>query len=252
MEPTIQLFDVQCGIGAIARGTRRPLDAGDLLSEMRRVAIGGALVRNIPEHDAADLPFDNMTLYGWCTGHPELIPCPIVIPNSGCDLTPETDQVAGAITHGASAVWIRPGNDSWSLADWVADPLFNALQERCLPVLCLERLVPIEQIAGLARRFPRLPLVLADTNYRAHRIILPLLRTFKNVYLSLGNNYGVHRGIEQIAAELGVGQLLFGTNFPDSEPMAAITAFMYSELSDAQKRMIGHGNFERLREGIVR
>ena len=243
----IQLFDVQCGID-----NRTVTSADELLAELRRVEIVGALVRNLPVIEAADMLFDNAVLYRWCGGHPELVPCPVVIPNSGRDLPPEPEQAADAIRHGAGAVWIRPANDSWPIADWVSNPLFNALEERLLPVLCSERLVSIEQLAALARQFPKLPFILAETHYRAQRFILPLLRAFRNVHLSLGNNYGVHRGIEQIVAELGPEQLLFGTNFPGSESMGAITALMYSELSDSHRQMIGHGNFARLREGIRR
>lgn len=252
MRRPIQLFDIQCGLGSKSPGARAATGAADLLAEMRRLQIAGALVRNLHENESADIAFDNANLYRWCKGRAALVPCPLVIPNSGCDLPAEEAQVADAIRRGAGAVWIRPGVDHWLLADWLAAPLFNALQARRLPVLCLARLVNIEQVADLARRFPELPLILAECDYRSQRVILPLLRAFKNVYLSLGNNYIVHRGIEQIVAELGPEQLLFGTNFPETEPMTAISYFMYSELTPSQKKLVGCDNFARLRKGIVR
>lgn len=252
MRTAIQLFDVQCGMGSKSPGSRTTIRAADVLAELQRLRIAAALVRNMHESETADMPFDNANLYRWCKGHAKLVPCPLVIPNSGRDFAKEEKQVDDAIRRGAGAVWIRPGNDRWLSADWLADPLFNALQARRMPVLCLARLVTIEQVADLARRFPDLPLILAECDYRSQRIILPFLRAFKNVYLSLGNNYIVHRGIEQIVKEMGPEHLLFGTNFPETEAMTAVTYFMYSELTPAQKQLIGHGNFARLREDIVR
>ena len=40
--------------------------------------------------------------------------------------------------------------------------------------------------------------------------------------------------------------MLFGTGFPVSEPMAAITYLMYADLSTEQKALIGSGNAQRL------
>lgn len=247
MSSRIRLFDVQCGIAPRKEGSAR-----DVLEELERVDIAGALVRNLDAHECADIPFDNDRLYSWCDGRPQLVPCPVVIPNSGRDLAPETEQAAEAVRRGAGAVWIRPNNDGWLLADWLAKPLFDALEERRLPVVCVEQHVSVEQIAALAQSHRELPLILAETNYRAQRVILPLLRAFRNVHLSLGNNYIIHRGIEQIVGELGPEQLIFGSHFPVSETMAAVAAFLYAEISDSQKQMIGHGNFQRLREGIIR
>ena len=248
----IALTDVQCGIGGLGPGNRAQVSPEDCLAAMRRVHIAQALVRRLPETEGADMAADNEALYRACAGHPELVPCPFVIPASGLDLPPEREQVAEAIRRGAAAVWIRPGNDSWILDEWVAGPLFCALEERRMPVLCLQRLVELDRVADLARRYPRLPLIVAETHYRTQRILLPLLRACANVHVSIGNNFSVHRGLEQIVKELGPRQLLFGTGYPESEPMAAITYLMYAAVPDEVKRQIGQENMAALRREIVR
>ena len=82
--------------------------------------------------------------------------------------------------------------------------------------------------------------------------MLPLLATFHNVYLSIGSNYTVHKGIEQFVEKVGAGRLLFGTGYPDVEPMMAVALLMYADIPEDARQHIGAGNFERLIGGIQR
>jgi predicted TIM-barrel fold metal-dependent hydrolase len=244
------LFDIQTGFGC-APG-QAAITAEDLRAEMRRLDIARALACITPENMEFDVPFANDMLYQACRDDPALVPCPIIMPNSGYDYQPEEAQVEEAMRQGAGAMWIRPQADYWTLAEWVCDRLFNALEAHRMPVLCLERLVPLEQVAELAQRYPRLPLIVAESNYRQQRILLPLLETFSNVYLSLGNNYIVYKGIEQFVERGMTERLLFGTGFPVSDPMNAVTQLMYAEISEEQRQLIGAGNMERLMGGMIR
>ncbi|MHB0938465.1 MAG: amidohydrolase family protein [Armatimonadota bacterium] len=244
------LFDIQTGFGC-APG-QAAITADDLRAEMRRLQIDRALACITPENMEFDVPFTNETLFTACADDPMLVPCPIVMPNSGDDYLPEEAQVEEAMRHGAGTVFIRPAADYWILAEWVCDRLFNALEAHRMPVLCLERLVPLEQVAGLAKRYPRLPLIVAESGYRQQRILLPLLETFPNVYLSTGNNYIVYKGIEQLVERGLTERLLFGTGFPASEAMSAVTQLMYAEISEEQRQLIGAGNMDRLMGGIIR
>jgi len=247
---SITLFDIQTGFGQ-APG-QEAVTADDLRAEMHRLDIARALACVTPENMEFDVPFANDMLFKACHADSTLVPCPIVMPNSGQDYLPEEAQVEEAMRHGAGAVFIRPAADYWILAEWVCDRLFNALEARCLPVLCLERMVSLEQVGGLARRYPRLPLIVAESSYRQQRILLPLLETFPNVCLSTGNNYIVYQGIEQLVGRGLTERLLFGTGFPVSDPMGAITQLMYAEITEEQRQMIGAGNMQRMMEGIQR
>ncbi len=242
----ITLFDAFCGFGGSLPGkTARP-SAEELLAEMSRLDIGRALVRIAPEDLDQDVAASNARLYAACAGRPELLPCPIVLPGSGGDFPPEEEQLASHLARGCGAVWIRPGPDYWSLAPWASGTLFAALEARRLPVLVLEPMVGVEKIAGIASRHPGLRLLLAGGSYRQQRTLLPLLRAFPNVSLVLGEAYNPHLALEQLVAEIGAERLLFGTGFPRTEAMCAITYLLYSALSDEQKQLIGSGNLERL------
>ncbi len=121
-----------------------------------------------------------------------------------------------------------------------------------MPVYCLESEIGLLQVGDLAGRFPALPLIVAGVHYRQQRILLPLLETFPSVYLSLGNCYTIHRGIEELVAMVGPERLLFGTGFPESEPLAAVTQLMYADLSDDERRLIGAANMRRLISEVAR
>lgn len=248
----ISLFDVQTGFGGAAPGCAEVVGVRDWLEEMQRLDIARALVRMVPVEMDTDAPASNAALYAACAGQPSLLPCPVVAPATGGDFLPEDEQVAMHIRLGAGAVCIRPATDYWSLAAWASGALFAALERRRLPVLCRECQAPMEQVAEIARRHPALPLLLVEVNYRQHRTLLALLQAFPNIYLSIGNNYVVHAGIEQFVAEVGAERLLFGSGFPAAETMGAITLLAYAEITDAQKQLIGAGNMERLLEGIIR
>jgi hypothetical protein len=247
----IALFDAFCGFGGARRGeTARP-SADDLIAEMQRLDITRALARIAPEDLDQDVAASNARLYAACAGRPELVPCPIVLPSGG-DFPPAEEQIAGHVAQGCGAVWIRPGPDYWSLAPWASGALFSALEARRLPVLLTESMVTLEQVAGLASRHPRLPVLLAGVSYRQQRTLLPLLRACPGVHLVLGEGYAVHLGLEQIVAEVGAERVLFGTGFPRTEAMCAITYLLYSALAEEQKQMIGCQNGERLLNEVER
>jgi hypothetical protein len=248
----ITLFDAFCGFGGARRGeTARP-SVDDLVAEMQRLGISRALARIAPEDLDQDVAASNARLYAACAGRPALVPCPIVLPSGGGNFPSEEEQLAGHVAQGCGAVWIRPGPDYWSLAPWASAALFAALAARRLPVLLTESLVTLEQVADLASRHPRLPVLLAGVSYRQQRTLLPLLGACPGVHLVLGEGYAVHLGLEQIVAEVGAERVLFGTGFPRTEAMCAITYLLYSALAEEQKQMIGYQNGERLLNEVER
>jgi predicted TIM-barrel fold metal-dependent hydrolase len=124
------------------------------------------------------------------------------------------------------------------------------MEARRVPVLCPEAQVPLERAAELAGRHPELPLVLTGLGYRSQRILAPLLENFSNTFVSIGSNYSVHQGLEQLVRKVGAERLLFGTGWPDADAAGAVTQLMYAGISEEEKALIGSGNLERLIAGI--
>ncbi len=249
---TTALFDVQAGFGGSKAGDKDFVTADDWTEEMTRLSISRALVRTAPDDLDKDVPASNEILFKACEGHEDLVPCPVIVPSGGGDLPPEDEQAADMIARGAGAACVRPRKDCWNLKEWLSSALFSALEERALPAYCIEGEVTLEELAGLAERHPRLPFILAGVEYRSQRVLVPLLETFPNVHMSIGSNLAVHGGVEQFARRVGPERLLFGTGFPDAEPMMAVTMLAYADLSGEEKALIGSGNMERLLGGISR
>lgn len=246
----VELLDIQAGFGGLAPGLRQAVPAEHVAAQARKYRIAHVLVRISPEAQDFDVCRSNERLYAETARYPELLPCPVMVPAACGDLPTEGAQVADAIAHGALAAVLRPSPDRWEPEPWVVGDLLAALAARCLPVLCLERLVPATVVARLATLAPGLPFILAESAYGRDRTLVPLLRRFPNVYLSLGNNFTAHRGIEFYVEQVGANRLLFGTGMPESEPGAAIGQLLFADLSEADRQLIAAGNARRLQGGI--
>jgi len=248
---TVRLFDVQAGFGGATPGTQT-VPLRDLADEMDRLTIDRALVRVAPAELDGDVARSNEMLFAAAKAGHRLVPCPVVVPSAAGDFPPEPEQVDQLIARGAGAVVVRPGLDCWHLAEWASGPLFRALLRRRMPTLCLEPMVSLEETARLAEVYPELPLIVGQAGYRELRSLVALMRRFDNVSLSIGSNFAVHRGIEGLVDRVGPERLLFGTGFPEVEPMMAVTQLMYAEVSDQHRQLIGAANLERLIEGVRR
>ena len=249
---SVTLFDCQCGFGGAGKGSTAIVSAQELADEMRRVGISRSLARIIPEDYETDVATSNAKLYAACEGVSCLVPCPVVFPGVGPDRALEEGRVDECIRGGAGAVWLRPQLDYWLLAEWASGKLFGVLEERRLPTMCLERMIGFELVAGVAKRYPKLPIILVEASYRSQRTLIALMEAFSNIYFSIGAAYTVHKGIEQLVETVGPERLLFGTGFPAAEPAAAIAQLMYADISEEEKQLVGSLNLERLTGGIVR
>jgi predicted TIM-barrel fold metal-dependent hydrolase len=248
----IELFDAQTGFGGGQRGNPWVPSLGELQDSMRRLDVGRALVRTEFDDMDSDPMEANRLLYEECARGQGLVPCPVLMPEGHGDVPSEREQVDDLVRRGAAAAWLRPGPDGWSLAEWCAGKLLRELERRRVPVLCRHSVVGFDDVADLAGRYPRLPIVIYQLGYRTQRLLVSLLKAFPNVHLSAGSPWSVHLGLELVAGQVGPERLLFGTGWPYAEPMASITMLTYSGLSEADKRLVGSGNLDRLIGGIRR
>lgn len=242
---TIALFDAQTGFLGAEPG-HQVVPAADLAECLDRLDIARALVRIAPDALANDLGEANRRLLAATAGDDRLVPCPVVAPAHAGDLPPEARQAAELIDAGARAVAIRPSQDNWSTAPWACSELLAALEDRRIPVLCLGRHVPLETVAQLAERHATLPLIVAGTDYRLLRTLVPLMTAFANVHMSTGSNFAIQGGIEHLVDRVGPERFVFGTGFPQAEPAMAVAQLLYADLADDHKAMIGSANLDRL------
>ncbi|MHC4872622.1 MAG: amidohydrolase family protein [Planctomycetota bacterium] len=247
----IPLIDIQSGFGGLQTGNTDVSTAADLKNEMEKLEIEKSVARVTPDFLDFDVIRSNRKLYQANSEYPDILPCPVMVPNTCKELEDEEVQVSEAIDHNSAAVVIRPKPDYWILEDYVCDKMFKVLESRKMPVMCYEKLISLSETGRLAGKYNDLPLIICGVGYRDLRTIVPMLQTFKNTYLSIGNTFCGHKILENFVNLVGVEKLLFGTGYPGSEAMTAVTQLTYCALSEEQKTLIGSGNFKRLQSEVV-
>lgn len=249
----LKLFDAQTSILGVKKGEKKFISSKELIEEMDFCKVEKAIAKIFPDDLEFDFQFTNQKLFAACDkSGGRLIPCPIVVPNSAKDIDDEDLQIDRLIKTNAPAVRIRPDVDKWEILSLISDNLFNVMADRKMPLMVSPVTAPLREIAKLAVRFPKMPIITHNVGYNSMRTLMPLLSAFKNTYLSIGSNFSIHFGIEHLVKHVGVNKLIFGTNSPATEMMSAITQLTYAKISDEEKQFIGAGNIEALIEDIVK
>ncbi len=69
-----------------------------------------------------------------------------------------------------------------------------------------------------ASTFRNLTVVLTDVHYAHHAVLQPLLKTLPNLRVDL-SRYDVPNAVERMVARMGPDRLLYGSAFPDLDPL---------------------------------
>ena len=107
----------------------------------------------------------------------------------------------------------------------------------------------LEKIPPMCEAFPRLPFVLAHPGRDKQVLLerLALVAKYPNLYLDLSGGSIVRWGMVRCAIDkAGAEKLLFGTDFPISNPFMQVVALLSEPLSDGEREALFSGNFKRL------
>ena len=102
-----------------------------------------------------------------------------------------------------------------------------------------------DALASLLENFPRLPVLLLETGYRAERYLFPLLHRHSNLYFD-SSTYLAHRQLESFVDRFGAGRLVFGSRLPLYTPGAALAVLATARISDEAKLAIAGGTLRQL------
>ena len=230
------LFDVNARLGSSGVHGELALDTDGLLLEMDRFFIPRALVSHW-ESEEYDAALGNEALAR--DRHPRMTPAWGVLPNS--------QFVTGLALRNPVAVRITPGitQHNFSLAAWSAGEMFDYLQQHAVITLIATSDIGWPGLTTLLENFPRLPVVLLETGYRADRYLWPLLERFPLLHFD-STTYLAHRQLEAFVESRGAERLLFGTRLPLFTPAASLGVLATARISDASRLAIAGGNLQRL------
>lgn len=230
------LFDVNVRLGSSGVHGELSLDPAALIGEMDRYGLHSALVSHwtAEEYDAV---LGNETLARDIT--PRLLPAWAILPEKTfLEKLSKRSPLAVRITPG-------PRRHNFSLDAWCAGAMLEFLEDRAIVSLISREDISWSEVATILEKFPRLPLVLLDTGYRADRYLFPLLERFPSLWLDTSTYLG-YRQLESFVERFGPSRLLFGSRLPLYTPASAIGVLASARISDSDRRAIAGGNLRQL------
>lgn len=244
----LTFFDANLCFGRPIRAVYQPAQtANDLRQVMTKTGIAKGLVWHVAQHDYAACD-GNRLLAKAIAGRKNLYGCWAILP-------PQTEEV---ITpdffrrmqrNRIFALRAFPDHHRYLLNRVVFGKFLDEVSERCIPLLLsLEKSsVTWPAVYQIMAEFPNLTCILCDIGiWNSDRFTWPLLETYPNVFLETSLLAQEDAGIEETMKRYGAERLLFGSNFPERYPEAAILSLTHAALSPKEKQQIAATNLEDL------
>ena len=159
-------------------------------------------------------------------------------------------QMEKAIAEDKALFRIHPKSYAAPLHKWVYDWMLDVLTETKTPLLVSLQELELNDAAAVKEAYPDLRLVITNTDQWLNRQYVQFAKYYPNVYFDTCNTIEYY-GIENMVGILGADKFLFGSYVPEKEPYDKLFQLLYCELSQEEKDLIAHGNFERLVEDRV-
>ena len=216
-----------------------------LLDEMAHCGIhGGLIYHNVAQH--YDPTYGNRMLADEIAKAPDrLFPCWCVMPHQTDEMPPGGELVRQMLSQGVRAARMYPKWCSYSLDTWTCGELFDALEQEEILLLLDVGEVSFEELADVATRHPKLPILMTGANWVQPRRFVPVLDRCPNIHMEF-SNMQANYALERFSRRWGAQRLLMGTGALHKS-MGAAKAFVdYSELSHDERALIAGGNLARL------
>lgn len=230
------LFDANVRLGHSGVYGELALDSAGLIREMDRFGIQQALVSHFAaeEYDAAE---GNRALVSELNAR--FTPAWAALPELGfIERLPAHRPFAVRLSYCAQ-------KHNFSSSVWCSGELYEYLQSHSVLTLIAREAIEWDVLAQVLTSFPRLPVLLLETGYRADRYLFSLFRQHPNLYIDT-STYVAHRQLESFVDRYGPERLLFGSRLPLYTPGAALAVLATARISEEAKLLIAGGTLRRL------
>jgi len=246
----LDFFDCNCVIGR--RSIRRTGGAEEtefytlesLIEEMDYANIDKALVYHSLAREYNPM-YGNRKLIDEIKGNKRLYPCWVVMPSSTGEMPNPENLIKEMKQNGVKCARMFPTEHLFSLSDWSCGELLRELENNGIVLIMELDHIGWDGINSLCSRYPKLPIIITNLNYRVNRYLYPLLEKHKNLHIEI-SGYQVHSGIEEVCSKFGAKRLIFGSRMPFFVPGPAMSLVEYSLISQKEKSLIAGGNLSRL------
>ena len=230
------VFDANVRLGPSALHGDLALDGAGLLAELNRFGIKQALVSHFAaeEYDAElgnralarDLP-------------PQFTPAWAALPDQ------RFIEHLWARNPVAVRLYFGEKKHNFSPARWCCGELCESLQARSILTVMAREDIGWDALEALLGNFPRLPILLMETGYRADRYLYPLIARHSNLYIDTSTLLA-HRQLESFVNHLGPSRLVFGSRLPLCTPGAALAVLATARIPDEARLAIAGGTLRQL------
>ena len=240
--PDLRLFDCLTRAGFATVPAPRPaLNAEDLLAEMDFCGLDEALVQT----DAGDIAsplVTNPELVQLCAPHARLHPMWNILPPATGEMLP--DQLFARMKRdGVKALAAYPDKHRYLLNGLTFGALFEPMIERRIPLFLEPNW---RRITAVLMEFPKLIVVATNLGcWGSDRFVRPLFEHFAGFHIET-SSMEVDGGIPGLAARYGPERILFGSGFPHHPAGGPVAQLRSLDLEPDVKKLIAHGNLERL------
>lgn len=235
--------DVNCGYYE----QRQPMQYACTHDELAALARkNGIVTRAIYNYDKGAEANAHTRAYAKASGgeeYPVLRLMPPVYPEE----TFTREQMERAICEDKALFRVHPKEYAAPLHVWMYDWMLDVLTESRTPLLVSLQELNLNDAAEVKTRYPDLRLIITNTDQWLNRQYVQFAQYFSNVYFDTCNTIE-YFGIENMTGLIGADKFLFGSYMPEKEPYDKLFQILFCELSQEEKELIAHGNFERLVE----
>lgn len=247
-KPSIPVFDGNVALGRRHDRRVKVDNSNDLLTEMKKVGVGKALVYS-PHAVTYDSYIGNGDLMEMIDGHDNLVPQFVCNPVFD-DFKQFTNQVESLDVR---AIRMTPMVHNYPFQDWILDKWFDWAASKQIPIwlpasteFLWERTdIEPSDVYAIAAAHPDVPIILSEVHYRSIGWTLPMLKSLPNIYIDLSWWY-VTDGLTTLVKLIGEERVIFGSRFPD----ASMAPMLYSlDRYGFEKKILAaicSGNLERL------
>jgi hypothetical protein len=154
----------------------------------------------------------------------------------------------GNVAQRVRGIRIFPKSHGYPLADWTVGSLCAWLIERGLPLFLWHVEVDWPSLRDLARKFPKLIIILETQTKKIlyhTRPLFALMQECSNLLLETSNFVGAGF-LEYAVREFGDRRLIFGSFQPINDPLVPIGMILDADISDTEKAMIAGGNLRAI------
>ncbi len=218
-----------------------------LTAELEHCSISGALVSTTAQTQY-DAQFENLRLSKKLEGQPNLFAIWNVHPHWTWEM-PEPGALAAQMrANDVRAVTIYPNANGWRVGSELSKPLFEMLERtRTLTIVDWAEIDSLD-LEMLLQRHPNLPFLIRGVTWAQGRVVIPLIRNFRNAHLAF-DFFQSNLALEYLVKAGHEDQLLYCSNAPIMSAGAHRFYIDYADISQTAREKVAGGNLKRLLKG---